>query len=77
MENLYVEQSDCKRTMNFNTAEFEVLVEEVNTHCVKQRTREEQENLRENVNIYEELKRLIKKKSANKTGEWPLDDVQW
>lgn len=72
-----MEHSDCKRTMNFNIAELEVLVEEVHIPSVKQRMREEQENLRENVNIYEELKRLIKKKSANKTGECPLDDGQW
>lgn len=36
---LYKEQSGCKLRMNFNAMELEVLVEEVNTHSVKQRNK--------------------------------------
>lgn len=73
MENLYVEQRDCVRRMNFNTEELGVLVEEVNIHSVKQRTRDEQENLRENVNIYEELKiKKNKKRIKQVSGRWMM-----
>lgn len=37
LESLYVEQSDQKRRINFNTRE--VLVVEVNTYCVKQQNK--------------------------------------
>lgn len=37
MEILNVEQSECKRRVNFNTMVLEVLVEEVIAHSVKQR----------------------------------------
>lgn len=35
MRRWYVEQSDRKCRMTFNTAELEVLAEEVNTHSVQ------------------------------------------
>lgn len=65
-----------KLRINLNTTEMQVLVAEVNTHCAQQMNKNTGWNLRESVNIVEEIKKKKRKgfqKWANKRRAELLD----